>query len=212
MLKEKDYNCNIKEIKHLTDSAYILKLDKLFDFIPGQYLNIEKDSLLREYSIYNSNKEEHLEVLIREIKDGIVSKKLKQEWEKPINIYGPYGDFTLKNKDLKRKLLFIATGTGISPFHSFVKSYDIDYKIVHGVRYSNESYGKEDFDPERHILCATRGGGDFNGRVTEWLENETIDSETLIYLCGNCDMINDVQEILERKKHPLDNIREEVFF
>ena len=40
----------------------------------------------------------------------------------PLNIYGPYGSFTLSKKQIdSKKIIFIASGTGIAPFVSIKK-------------------------------------------------------------------------------------------
>ena len=103
----------------------------------------------REYSVYNSEKDDYLEILVREVLDGKVSLQLKQC--KPgqlLQVNGPFGSFGLEPFDMfSRKLVFIASGTGISPFHSFVKSYPgINYILIHGVRYKNEAYERNDYD------------------------------------------------------------------
>ena len=51
-----------------------------------------------------------------------------------LNIYGPYGSFTLNSfKDYaidNKKIIFIASGTGIAPFVSIKKTYNItNYEI-----------------------------------------------------------------------------------
>jgi len=84
-----------------------------------------------------------LEVLIKVVDDGLVSKKLKKlKVGQNIMMDGPFGFFNMKPEEIaKKKFLFVASGTGISPFHSFIKSYpDINYKLVHGIRNASESY------------------------------------------------------------------------
>ena len=114
----------------------------------------------------------------------------------------------------KRKLLLIATGTGISPFHSFVASYPkIDYHILHGVRYGNEAYEREKYNPLRYTLCTSRDKtGEYNGRVSDHVRKYPVDKDTLVYLCGNCEMIYEVYDILSEQGFPAENIKTEVYF
>jgi ferredoxin-NADP reductase len=110
--------------------------------------------------------------------------------------------------------VFIASGTGIAPFHSMVKSYpDLDYQLIHGVRYANEAYEKEEYQRDRYVLCTSRDdNSDFKGRVTTYLQQNDFDPNTSFYLCGNSDMIFDAMEILKEKGYDRDNVNVEVYF
>ncbi len=209
----------VQEVRHLSDSAFVLKFDRNgFDFEPGQYINvgIEGDLFSREYSIYSPGDAEYMEVLIKEVEDGLVSKKLKKlKSGKNIMMDGPFGFFNIKPEDVeKKKFLFVASGTGISPFHSFVKSYpNLDYKLVHGIRNASEMYEREDYEAGHYVGCTSRSkDGDFAGRVTEYLKQNPVDADTLCYLCGNVNMIHDVYDILESHGIPTNNLHAEVYF
>ena len=66
---------------------------------------------------------------------------------------------------------------------------------------------------DRYKLCTSRDQqGDFNGRVTDYLKQKSLDSDTLVYLCGNCDMIYDVYDLLTSRGFPSGNIKTEVYF
>jgi len=214
-----DSQYKVHSIKHLTDSTYILRFDRNgMEFTPGQHLTLGmmEDKQLREYSIYSPNNVDYLEVLIKEVEEGHVSKRLKKlNKGDSVNVEGPFGFFTAdKNKLSTHKFLFIASGTGIAPFHSMIKSNEeIDYSIIHGVRYGEEQYASEDYPAERYVGCTSRdNGGNFNGRVTDYLRQNDIDSNTLVYLCGNYEMIHEVYDILTSKGLSPDNIRTEVYF
>ena len=60
----------------------------------------------------------------------------KMEVGEEINIYGPYGSFVLKDEYINSKqIIFIASGTGIAPFVSIKKSFDLNnYKLFVGIR------------------------------------------------------------------------------
>ena len=67
--------------------------------------------------------------------------------------------------------------------------------------------------PETGTLPASRdASGDFHGRVTEYLSENPVSPDTLCYLCGNCDMIHDVFDILEKQGVNSDNVFTEVYF
>ena len=132
-----------------------------------------------------------------------------------VEVHGPVGKFGLDTKKAEtHKHVFIASGTGIAPFHSMVKSYpELDYQVIHGVRYANEAYEKEHYEKNKYVLCASRDtSGDFKGRLTEYLKQTDFDKNSTFYLCGNSDMIFDSMEILKDKGFDRDNVNVEVYF
>ena len=207
------------EISNLTSSTYKIRMEKNdFSFKTGQYITLGFTGSIdrREYSIYSSQDSEYLEVLIKEIEDGLVSKKLKRC--KPgdmLDVDGPFGHFSLQEEEIEtKKFLFIATGTGISPIHSFINSYpQLNYRVLHGVRSEEEAYERNSYDKSSYVLCTSREkSGDFNGRVTEYLKQNPISSDTVCYLCGNCHMIYEAYDILEKQGISLEPIHTEVYF
>lgn len=206
-------------IRNLTDSAYVVRMSRRgLQFRAGQHILLGKAGSIhnREYSVYSGENDDFFEVLIKEVDEGLVSKQLKRL--KPgemVQIEGPLGFFTIP-ADLvnSAKFLFIGTGTGIAPFHSFVKSYpQIDYRLLHGVRFGNEAYDKMDYDAKRHILCTSGDKtGNYHGRVTKWLTENEVSPDTHCYLCGNFNMIHEAFEILEKKGVPSSNVHAEVYF
>lgn len=207
------------EIINLTPETFILRLDRQgLQFEPGQYvvIRIPDEKKGREYSIFSATSDEYLDFLIREIPAGEFSRYLRHL--KPgseLDVEGPKGYFILNEKSKQgHPTMFIASGTGISPFHSYVKSYPgLDYKVLHGVHFADEAYGREAFNPSRFVLCTSRqDAGDYFGRVTYYLKENAVGKDTICYLCGNSDMIEEVTTILEKYGLPPENIRTEVFF
>ncbi len=206
-------------IKNLTENTFVVTLPKSrFKFIAGQHisLSIEGDYQSREYSIYSAEEGENLEILVKEVEGGYFSPKLKHLKKGDlVEVHGPFGKFGLDTKkENTHKHVFIASGTGIAPFHSMVKSFpDLDYQLIHGVRYENEAYEKEHYDKDRYVLCTSRDKtGDFNGRVTDYITHAEFDKNTAFYLCGNSDMIFDAMEILKDKGFDRDSVNVEVYF
>jgi len=209
----------IVQKRFLTESTFVLRLDRgNIQFRAGQHIIVGLKGELnqREYSIYSGEKDDYLEILVREVLDGNVSLQLKHcKPGESLQINGPFGSFGLEKFDMFfRKLVFIASGTGIAPFHSFVKSYpEINYIIFHGVRYNNEAYERKDYDPRRYFLCTSKeSNGGYKGRVTRFLAGYEVDSNMLFYLCGNNNMIYEVYHILRDKGIPVEKIFSEVYF
>jgi len=218
-MKEK-IQSKVLEIRNITESTYILRIERNgFEFKAGQYLvlNVPDERKAREYSIYSGEQDDFIELLIKEVNPGELSRELKYlKVGTKVQISGPFGYFILKDEVLKnkQKVIFIATGTGISPFHSIVLSNpDLDYQMVHGVRYKYEAYQKEDYISDRFQLCSSRENGiGYKGRVTDYLKTTTIDKGALYYLCGNSAMVDEVTDYLEENGLPADNIKTEIFF
>jgi ferredoxin--NADP+ reductase/benzoate/toluate 1,2-dioxygenase reductase subunit len=207
-------------VRDLTPSAYVLRFERNgIPFRAGQHilLGMKDDIQAREYSIYSGEKEDFFEVLIKEVQDGKVSRQLRHvNAGEVLNFENPVGYFIIKDEDIRtKKFLFIASGSGIAPFHSFVLTYPgLNYRILHGVRYAEEAYDRKDYDPARHVLCTTRDKkGNYHGRVTEWLkQNPVKEKDTLCYLCGNCEMIHEAYDILISQGIPSENLFAEVYF
>lgn len=209
----------IINVRFLTESTFVLRFDRgKMDFKPGQHIIVGLKGELnqREYSIYSGENDDYLEILVREVPEGSVSQQLKNC--KPgdfLQVNGPFGSFGIEKFDLlTRKHVFIATGTGISPFHSMVRSYpEIDYTLIHGVRYADEAYERDEYDPSRYILCTSKETtGGKKGRVTRYLSGFLVKSGMLFFLCGNSNMIYEVSHILQDKGVPAENILTEVYF
>lgn len=209
----------VENLRKLTDNTFVLTLPKSrFKFVAGQHisLSIQGDYQSREYSIYSAEEGENLEVLVKEVDGGYFSPKLKHlKAGEMVEVHGPFGKFGLDEKRLNtHKHVFIASGTGIAPFHSMVKSYpELDYEVIHGVRYTNEAYEKEHYKTDKFTVCASRDEeGDYKGRLTEYLKEAEFDKNSSFYLCGNSDMIFDAMEILKEKGFDRESVNVEVYF
>lgn len=187
-------------------------------FRAGQHIvaGIKGELNQREYSIYSGEQDEFLEILVREVPDGNVSLMLKNcEPGDILDVNGPFGGFTLEAYEMPvKKYIFVASGTGISPFHSFVRSYPgLDYTLFHGVRFRSEAYEMNEYDQERYFLCTSRESyKGHQGRVTKFITRYPVDSNMLFYLCGNSSMIYDTFHVLKNKGVPAEKIFNEVYF
>lgn len=209
----------VQSVRNLTKATYVLKIDRHgMKFKPGQCVSIglHKSGVNREYSIYSGTNDPFLEVLIREVQGGSVSPALHRSSPGTVlDLLGPYSEFVLRApEDKSRKYLFIGTGTGIAPYRAFTRSFDLDYKVLHGVSYADERYDHEEYGPGRYLACVSREkvDGCYHGRVTEYLRSESLDPNLHCYLCGNRNMIDEVYDILRSKGIPSTNIITEVFF
>lgn len=194
----------VVEKKELSPSVFILRLERHgFIFDPGQYVfvSLPGERQVREYSVFSGINEPYIDLLIKVVSDGHMSKKLKNiSPEEEIEIEGPYGFFTLNERFFNTPpLLLVATGTGIAPFHSFIRSHpSLKYSLLHGVRYGDESY--RHIFTDKYVLCTSRdNSGDFHGRVTDYQAQHPVSNDFWCYLSGNWGMIEDMTDILIRQ-------------
>jgi ferredoxin--NADP+ reductase/benzoate/toluate 1,2-dioxygenase reductase subunit len=209
----------LQTMRDLNDSTYVLRFDRNdMVFQAGQHLTVgvAGSHQTREYSIYSTEADPFLEILIREVKGGSVSQALhKCRPGDRLNVKGPFGLFTLNTNDHPDSgVLFVATGTGIAPFHSMVGSVNgLNYRILHGIRSQEDAYELEAYERKRYVSCSSRDlRCDFNGRVTDYIQQHPVDPQTWVYLCGNCDMIHDVYDILLSQGVSPTQIQTEVYF
>lgn len=207
----------VVSITNKTRETYCLKVQKPnYLYRAGQCFSVgvSGSALNREYSIYSSPNDDYLEFLIREIDDGLVSSQLRKlRTGDIVDVDGPYGEFCIHENDFKKDFLFIATGTGIAPFHSFIKTYpQINYKIIHGIRNDNENYDQEHYKNESYISCVSQSKIKSRTKVTDFLKEYEVSKNNKIYLCGNQSMIIDCLNILFDKNVSGDQIFTEVFF
>ncbi len=218
VLNKKDH-IKVQSIRNLTDSAYVLRFSRNHQpFVAGQHviLGIMDENNAREYSVYSGEQDDYFEVLVKEVLEGDVSKRLKHlKIGSELQLDGPMGFFTLEPDHINnRRFVFVATGTGIAPFRSFVRSYPgLNYQILHGVRHGNEAYESHEYDSNRYLLCTTGDDqGVFKGRVTDYLRQNPIDTQAEYYLCGNVKMIHEAFDILKEKGLDPDQMHAEVYF
>lgn len=203
----------------ITKNTYLLRFERAsVAFEPGQYLMIglpdRRD--MREYSIFSAPADPFLEILVKEIASGRVSPALRRlSIGEHVAVDGPFGDFGASLPPRNGEpALFVATGTGISPFHSLARAHRAaEYQLLHGVRHNHERYFHDRFPPERIIGCVTRStAGKFPGRVTDYLRAHPVAATTDCYLCGNSDMIYEVYGVLSCSGVPARNIFAEIYF
>lgn len=205
-------------IRLINESTFVLRFEKQdFQFEPGQYLALGLKGKIqkREYSIYSPSNANYLEILVKEVLDGDVSIRLKglQPGDE-LEVQGPFGYFTIEEALKAKKIVFIASGTGISPCHSIVQTYkDIAFTVLHGIKKADEQYDKNAYAHGNYVACTSReGSGDFYGRVTDYLNQNTVDKTAEYYLCGNSNMIYDVFDVLKSAGVPQNQIHTEVYF
>ena len=206
-------------VTEVSPTVFVVRITRNnLSFKTGQHINVgpATGGYTREYSVYSGENEDFLEILVKEVLNGLVSPQLhKLNVGDKLMIELPLGYFYLPEALPKdKKLLFVATGTGIAPYHSFIKTHpELNYHLLHGITDISEACEKDIYDPENLTLCTSRNtDGNFHGRVTQWLQQSDLTPYQHIFLCGNRNMINDAHTLLKQKGFPMENIHAEAYF
>ena len=214
----------VLHVRDISKSAFVLRFSREgLAFRAGQWVNLglPRSRDQREYSLYSSPGDPFLEVLVKEIPEGTVSRALRRcRPGDALEVDGPHGSFSLvEGTRASARFLFVATGTGISPFHCFARDNPgLDYLLLHGVRDPAELYDCDTFAQERFVPCISRRGitestrTSYMGRVTSWLSEQPVEASRYCYLCGNSDMIYEAYALLRKRGVPHSHIFAEVYF
>ena len=203
---------------------FILRVEKKnITFNPGQFFSIgvPEIPINREYSVSSGINDDYLDFLIREISDGILSSKLKKlKMNDNIKILGPYGEFYLKEFNINKKYNFFASGSGLAPFLSIIRSFkNLKFNIFHGVRFSEDIYTLGELNNYNVFISKYAGEKNdfikiYNGRITSNFEiiKKHISLDDLFFICGNSFMVNDIYDYLKKYDIKANNIYSELFF
>lgn len=209
----------VLEMNHLTESTALLRTERpQVEIVAGQCFSVgvPGSGINREYSMYSAADALYLDFLIKVVDGGCVSPILQRlQVGDAVEIDGPYGNFCIQNSSIEsHHFVFLATGTGIAPFHSFALTYPkLNYTVLHGIRDPKEQYGSQDFRPGSYIPCISKNySGQTSLRLTDFIVSNPININSIVYLCGNRNMIVDALEILRGQGVPGDNLITEVFF
>lgn len=102
--------------------------DEPLDFVAGQYIAIRYRGRTRAYSVASSPNQDETELCVRRVPGGRLSPILCEHLREgdELTVRGPYGELLLSDPS-ERDLVFVATGTGVTPFKSM-----IDYAFEEG--------------------------------------------------------------------------------
>ncbi|NMB70422.1 FAD-dependent oxidoreductase [candidate division WWE3 bacterium] len=194
------------------------------DFQSGQFVSLEvAENEYRAYSISSEeNSHSKIRLLIEVSHSGKGADLVKRiNVEEKITFIGPSGKFTLPN-ELPNKIVFIATGVGFAPFESMLhKLEDLKFSGVieffFGIRNPEnlfkEEYLKKYSDQNnlfKYYLCFSQG----IGRVTKVLPSKldlSREKNTLFLICGNPNMIHEMNDTLIKNGINEKNILHEKF-
>jgi len=145
----------------------------------------------------------------------------------PVEFMGPLGIF-LYDIVSPRKAVFVATGTGVAPYHSALQEYvqtgQMKPSILYwGLRHEEDMFWNDtftqfakDFPTFEYKLCLSQPSEQWTGRrghVGKFIleeESELINCD--FYLCGSGKMVDEMNTALLAKNVPKEQIKKELFF
>lgn len=200
-----------------------------YDFLPGQYLILifsKDDKIIRKfYSISTSNKiKDKIEFVVKIIENGLGSTYLSNLKEgEEVEFQGPAGLFYLRQDNNPK--IFVATGTGIAPMISMIKSHlgevSCMIKLIWGLRSNDDIYYLDllqdmaqkynNFSFEIY-LSREKGGGRVNIGIDKVLSDATTDKANMeFYISGDRNIVDSIREYLLSKNIKPEDIKLEKF-
>ena len=161
-------------------------------------------------------------------------------WRLPVGhqmrIIGPKGRFMLEPDD-ERTHLFVSTGTGIAPFISMTRQLMVDGAprrtvMLHGCSYQDElgyaellkGWERDGTYPLTYVPTISRpddprnaGWTGYTGRAEAVVGDVCRDlglepADTVVYLCGNPEMILNVESVLMAAEFPEYHVKKELYW
>ncbi|HNW49851.1 MAG TPA: FAD-binding oxidoreductase [Prolixibacteraceae bacterium] len=212
------FSNTVLNLEEVTNGKFMLSFKKQFGMKAGQVIALTCDRNIepRIYSLCSGEYDSQMQIIFDLKPEGNLTPKLVNL--KPgdrIFVSKPYGHFL--QPEIAPKW-WIATGTGIAPFRSMLRSgYPVE-KLIHGARQGEHFYFEDEFKKELsdlYVRCnsGNDGSGDFSGRVSQYLEgSNTLSTDIKYYLCGRSSMVVEVRDLLIAKGVPYENIISEIFF
>ena len=161
-------------------------------------------------------------------------------WRLPVGhrmrMIGPKGRFLLEPND-RRTHLFISTGTGIAPFMSMMRETLAEGRprktvVLHGCSYVEELGYREELEgwqrdgtyPVTYVPTISRPNDPRNaswtgrtGRAEHVVDDVCRDlrlhpEQTVVYICGNPDMILNTESVLMDQSFPEFHVKKELYW
>lgn len=208
-------------------------------FVAGQFIQISLNApsyrLFRPYSLVNAPHDPVIELYYTLVKSGIFTPLLPQLnlGDRVSVAQKASGRFILSQVPSAQTLWLFASGTGLGPFLSMLKTKEPWSRfehvvLVHSVRYANElthqnliEAWQEQYPEQFHwVAIVTRESIEHaqSKRMTELLQTGELEALTQltlsaitsqIMLCGNPAMIDDMMELLLKRNLKINHLQQE---
>jgi ferredoxin--NADP+ reductase len=230
--------CNATLVRRvaITEDLLVFRVKPDFeipDFLPGQYVALglpgcapkrsgapvdskpqSSDKLIkRAYSVGSSpDDKDAVEFFVAVVADGILTTRLAllKEGDRLFCAKKFTGHFTLQNVPDDKNLVLVATGTGLAPFISMMRTSSTwtegrSITVLHGVRYGSDLAYQDELKkfavegrPLRYLPVVSREdvSGTTRGYVQHLFSNGQVElnpERDHVLLCGNPAMIDEVE-------------------
>lgn len=226
-------SAKVKQNLTLTHDVFELTLETKedFNFNAGQFINIKindgEKACFRAYSIASRPEGKQLKLCIKKIEGGRGSTWLQSlKADDEIVFLGPSGKLTFQPSN--KKIIFVATGTGVAPFAGIIedellKKNQQEMELYFGLRHEKDIFYRDKFEKlalenanfHFYLTISRPEKPDYKGhtgRVTGLLENLTVNKEnTEVFICGLKDMLQEVNGIFLKKGLDPSNIHLEQY-
>ena len=208
----------------------ILELDKNMPFKAGQFVMLKIDSErfdklipTRAYSIANApNNKFEILIIIKIIPNSNFSQYLDQlEEHEEIEVQGPYGRFTLSDKDKAKEVTLLGAGTGVAPLVGIMEyalQNNIKSHLIYCDKTDEDLINIKQFDEltqnkkitSKILTTRDKDSKRTKGRITlEYLQENLPTRKGLFFVCGPPEYVNNVVGYLEELGIENDNIKTE---
>lgn len=215
-----------------TEFSFELIEPNKLEFTAGQYVSIKvtEQGERRSYSMCSSPEFTNEFKTVVDLSPGGKGSQFLQNlnFGDEVEVLAPMGRFIVNQELPSDHLVFVATGSGISPFKSMIEDQlrhkqDKRQITLHwGVRHAEDLFWLQEWQeldeafpnfhfhpvlskaPEEWTLC--------RGRVTDCLSVHGLPENATYYLCGSGAMIDDTTRLLLENGVPKEQIINEEFF
>ncbi len=197
-------------------------------FESGQFLQVglelPEKHLHRPYSVA-SPFSDTLEFFIVRVDGGELTPRLWALKEgDPIDVSSKAtGGFTLSHTPEAETIWLLATGTGLAPYIAMMREETIwnrhkNVVLVHGVRFAADLAYQDELDQIKTkfgnrfhfipVISRAEAPGAISGRITTAIENGTLEckaenelsaTNSVVMMCGNPQMLDDVESLLKAR-------------
>lgn len=225
-MKPQKLQLKVTKINWLTDKVIDVSFDmvepKQIEFVSGQHISlIVGENTSRPYCLYTSpSNDTSVGITVSAGHDGLGANYLKNlKVGDEVDAFGPVGRLALSSEH-KDKIVFVTTGTGISPLISMLYSLveqnvSSDIDLYFGLRNEEDLFYEDKLQDFKNSLknfdyklVYSRPSEDWTGLtgyVTDHIEPEDAQN-TQFYIVGHKSMVESLKEKLLGLGVPEDNI------